>query len=70
MADACANKDRNLQNCTCTYTACGTRGVCCDCVQKHLAQQQIPGCFFPADAEKTYDRSFKKFVETYRHLLD
>jgi len=31
-------------------------------VQNHLKSRQIPGCFFPADAEKTYDRSFEHFA--------
>jgi len=55
-------KEQNLANCTCSYTACDRRGVCCDCVQNHLKSRQIPGCFFSADAEKTYDRSFEHFA--------
>ncbi len=55
-------KDTNLGNCTCTYNSCSRRGVCCDCVQYHLRMRQLPGCFFPGDAEKTYDRSFEHFA--------
>ena len=58
----CVNKERNLENCTCTYS-CNKRGVCCDCVQSHLARREIPGCFFPEDAEKTYDRSVEYFIK-------
>ncbi len=55
-------KDQNLANCSCSYMGCHRRGVCCDCVAYHLKSRQVPGCFFPADAEKTYDRSFEHFA--------
>ncbi len=57
-------KPRNLEFCTCT-AGCGTKGICCDCLQKHLSRQQLPGCCFPADAEKTYDRSFAAFAQAW-----
>lgn len=56
------NKDRNLEFCTCTYYSCPTRGLCCDCLQKHLKNRQLPGCCFPKEAEATYDRSFEHFA--------
>jgi len=65
MAD-CANKKRNLEFCGCTYTSCGNRGVCCDCIQSHIQKKQLPGCCFPPDAEKTYDRSFKAFAKAWK----
>ena len=52
--------ENNKAKCTCSYS-CGKRGLCCDCVRAHLAHREIPGCFFPPDAEKTYDRSFEHF---------
>ena len=55
-------KETNLKNCTCTYSSCSRRAVCCDCVQYHLRNRELPGCFFPAEAEKTYDRSFEFFA--------
>jgi hypothetical protein len=55
-------KEKNLKNCTCTYSSCSRQGVCCDCVSYHLKSRQLPGCFFSADAEKTYDRSFEHFA--------
>jgi len=54
-------KTSNLESCSCTYT-CSLRGICCDCVSRHIKSKQIPGCFFPEKAEKTYDRSFKHFA--------
>jgi hypothetical protein len=61
MAD-CPNRQRNLEDCTCTYTACGKRGLCCACVAQHRAMGEIPGCFFTAAGERTYDRSVAAFV--------
>ncbi len=29
----------------------------------HLRNQELPGCCFPAAAERTYDRSFAHFAE-------
>lgn len=55
-------KVANSKSCTCTYTKCDRRGVCCDCLQYHLQKRQLPGCVFPAEAEVTYDRSFEHFA--------
>jgi len=60
MAD-CPNKQRNLKDCTCTYS-CGKRGVCCECVAQHRAVGEIPGCFFTKAGEATYDRSVRALV--------
>jgi len=64
MAD-CSNKDKNLEHCTCTYMSCGNRGACCECLQSHLAKRQLPGCCFPPEVEKTYDRSFDAFIRAW-----
>ncbi len=53
--------EKNRKNCTCTYS-CSKKGKCCECVQYHRANGEIPGCFFPPEAEKTYDRSIKAFI--------
>jgi len=58
-------KAQNEANCACTYMSCGNRGVCCDCLQYHLAKRQLPGCCFPREAEKTYDRSFANFAKAW-----
>lgn len=55
MAD-CSNKEKNLKDCTCTYS-CNKRGLCCECVAYHRSAGQIPGCFFSKEGEATYDRS-------------
>ena len=57
-------KDSNLKNCSCTYEPCSRKGVCCDCVAYHRASGELPGCYFTATAEKTYDRSIENFIRT------
>lgn len=53
--------DKNKSNCTCTYD-CERRGKCCECVAYHRKMKQIPGCFFSREAERSYDRSFRRFL--------
>jgi len=65
MSTDCQNKDRNAGKCTCTYAGCPRHAVCCDCLHYHLAKQQLPACCFPADVEKTFDRSFKRFIQAW-----
>ncbi len=59
-------KQANAENCGCTYMSCGKRGVCCDCIASHLARKELPGCCFPPEAEKTYDRSFEAFARAWK----
>ena len=61
----CPERKVNLEQCGCTYAACARRGNCCACVAHHRAQGQLPGCLFPPEAEKTYDRSIAAFVKCY-----
>jgi len=69
MADSCENLKKNQKKCACTYSACERRGKCCECLAYHLAMKQLPGCCFPTDAERSYDRSFKKFIEVWSSRL-
>jgi len=59
-------KEQNLADCGCTYPDCSRKGLCCECISYHLASQQLPGCCFPPEAEKTYDRSFKAFAKAWK----
>ena len=59
----CPKQDKNLENCNCSYEPCVRKGKCCDCVTYHRQKGQLPACYFPPDAEKTYDRSIEYFVE-------
>jgi hypothetical protein len=55
-------QEQNKKNCNCTYEPCPQKGICCDCVKYHLASRELPACYFPADAERSYDRSFEHFA--------
>lgn len=55
-------KATNLKRCNCSYSPCSRKGICCECLQYHLANRELPACCFPNDAERTYDRSFEHFA--------
>jgi len=56
-------KETNLDQCNCTYEPCSRKGICCECVAYHKNHGELPACFFSAEAERTYDRSIRKFIE-------
>lgn len=62
----CPRTEENLSFCNCTYEPCPRKGCCCECVQYHVTKKELPACAFPPDAERTYDRSFRKFTESHR----
>ena len=68
MAAECPQIEANKEKCNCTYP-CSKKGQCCECLHSHLAMQQLPACCFPNDVEATYDRSFKKFIQTWQDRL-
>jgi len=53
-------------DCACTYSSCSKRGKCCECIAYHKKNGELPGCLFPPEVEKTYDRSIERFVRTYQ----
>jgi len=53
----------NTQGCTCTYEPCSRKGICCECIAYHRRSNELPGCLFSATAERTYDRSIRKFIQ-------
>ena len=61
----CSQQEKNLARCTCSYDGCSRKGNCCECLHYHLSQQQLPGCCFPPDVEKTFDRSFQRFAQLH-----
>jgi hypothetical protein len=61
----CQNKEKNLQQCPCTYPGCPRKGICCECLRYHLAKNELPACFFSRENERTYDRSISKFIKDY-----
>jgi len=55
----------NKKRCTCTYEPCSRKGNCCECLAYHWESHELPGCLFPPDVERTYDRSLRRFIEVY-----
>ncbi len=61
----CSNKQKNIDQCNCSYPGCSRKGLCCECVHYHRRMNQLPGCFFPKDGEATWDRSYTHFARLY-----
>lgn len=59
------NIEENKETCTCTYEPCERKGKCCECIVYHRNMDELPGCLFPPEVERTYDRSIKKFVSIF-----
>ncbi len=66
MAVKCEKFAANVKKCSCTYEPCDKKGNCCACLQYHLGMSQLPACAFPAEVERTYDRSFKRFAQLHK----
>ena len=60
------NLSKNKSSCKCTYGSCSKKGKCCECIKFHWANRELPGCLFPPELEKTYDRSLEAFVNYYK----
>lgn len=56
---------KNLKECNCTYEPCSRKGICCECLRYHLQMRQLPACCFSSEDEKTFDRSFTRFIKSY-----
>jgi hypothetical protein len=56
------NKNKNLENCSCSYPGCPRKGICCECIKYHREKNELPGCYFSSETEKTYDRSVERFI--------
>lgn len=56
---------KNRESCTCTYPGCSRHGKCCECIRYHRSRGELPGCLFPPEAERTYDRSIAAFVKAH-----
>ena len=59
----CVNKKKNLSRCNCTYEPCPRKGNCCECIVYHKKMNELPACFFSDQVEKTYDRSYARFIQ-------
>ncbi|RQD78763.1 MAG: cytosolic protein [Candidatus Syntrophonatronum acetioxidans] len=66
MVKGCEHSSINIEElCNCSYQGCDRKGICCECLHYHRKNKQLPACFFDDDAEKTYDRSVRKYVKEY-----
>lgn len=59
-------QEKNKSQCTCTYEPCRRKGICCECIAFHRRNGEAPGCLFPPDVERTYDRSLECLAASYR----
>ena len=59
-------QEENKVTCTCTYEPCSRKGICCECISYHWRHRELPGCVFPPEVERTYDRSIACFVACYK----
>jgi len=57
------NKNKNLNICNCSYEPCSRKGICCECISYHRRSGELPACYFPTSAEKTYNRSISYFIK-------
>ena len=60
------NFEANNAKCSCTYEPCGRKGKCCECLTYHFEMEELPACAFPPEVEKTYNRSFARFVKVFQ----
>jgi hypothetical protein len=60
------NIEANKVDCGCTYEICERKGKCCECIVYHKKRGGLPGCLFPPEVERTYDRSFKRFIDAMK----
>ncbi len=60
------HSDRNRARCNCTWEPCPRKGFCCDCLEYHWSRKELPACLFPGAVEKTFDRSLRRFIQTYK----
>jgi hypothetical protein len=52
-----------LIECPCTKEGCPRHGKCCACVAHHRAKREFPACFFSAEAEREYNRTFARLMK-------
>ena len=43
-SDGCLNFDANMDRCPCTAEKCERKGVCCECMARHLEKGGLPAC--------------------------
>lgn len=53
--------DKNMETCNCTFS-CDKKGKCCDCLTYHRKRGELPACYFPANIERTGERSVEAYL--------
>ncbi|SDB51557.1 hypothetical protein SAMN05660653_02554 [Desulfonatronum thiosulfatophilum] len=53
----------NTKFCTCTSVDCPKHGLCCECLHYHRQRNELPGCYFTSEEEKSLNRSIEFFVQ-------
>ncbi len=69
MSGRICNVEKNKAGCECSYPGCSRKGYCCDCLDYHWKHRELPGCLFPPEAEKTYNRSLEYFLEVWNEKM-
>jgi len=49
----------------CTYVGCDKHGKCCECIRYHKKRDELPGCLFPPEVEKAYNKTIRRFLEVW-----
>ena len=62
-----SQKNSDPKACACTYEPCPRKGDCRCCVAYHRDNGELPGCYFTAEAERSYDRSIANFIRTRKN---
>lgn len=60
----CVNIKKNTAQCNCTYEGCSRHAICCECLEYHRMQDEVPACYFDKRAERAYDRSITNYVKS------
>ena len=55
-------QEANQERCNCTFN-CERKYVCCDCIAYHRKRGELPACYFPAEVEKTGERSIEAYLD-------
>ncbi len=66
MKPKVCNEEANRKYCNCTYEPCPRKYRCCECILYHRKRRELPACFFPPEAERTYDRSIEHFIRVHK----
>ncbi len=49
----CNQLEKNQERCTCLSTGCSRHSFCCECVAHHRSNNQLPGCYFSTEQQRS-----------------